>query len=344
MKALRFLAAHQPAAVLEIPCPQPGPGEVLIKIGAAGVCHSDLHLLSHGRPGGAAQFTLGHENAGWVAQLGANVSGLKEGDAVAVYGAWGCGHCGACMLSAENYCVNRPEGLPALFGGAGIDGGMAEYMLVPSVRHLVPIGRLPPHIAAPLTDAGLTPFHAITRANSKLRPGATVAVIGVGGLGHMALQILGAMSSCRVVAFDVMDVKLELAKAVGAHETHNLARARDESTFERFRGANACDVVLDCVGSDDTIGAAVKIAKINGIVMVLGLAGGIYPFSKAQLPWGTTLSFPYWGTRHELCEVIALAQSGEIRPHVVCHALAQGPDVLSQLESGQVNGRAVLVP
>ena len=147
MKAVRFTVPGAPPVVETVPIPTPGPGQVLVRIGGAGVCHSDLHVLDHGAPGFHGPFTLGHENAGWVAALGAGVSGWKEGDPVAVYGFWGCGHCHACLLSMESYCENA-EHLPNNGGGIGTDGGMAEYMLVPSPRLLVPLGTLAPRLMA----------------------------------------------------------------------------------------------------------------------------------------------------------------------------------------------------
>ena len=142
MKAVRFVGVGLAAQVEDVPKPAPGPGQVLIKIGGAGVCHSDLHVMEEDL-GFRPPFTLGHENAGWVAALGEGVAGLKEGDAVAVYGPWGCGRCHACQLSMENYCENWAQ-MDGFGGGLGLDGGMADYMLVPSARLLVPLGELSP--------------------------------------------------------------------------------------------------------------------------------------------------------------------------------------------------------
>jgi propanol-preferring alcohol dehydrogenase len=134
-------------------------------------------------------FTLGHENAGWVAGLGGGVSGFKEGDPVAVYGPWGCGRCHACQLSMENYCEHWAE-IGGFGGGLGFDGGMADYMLVPAHACWCRLATLSPAKAAPLSDAALTPYHAIKRALPRLNADSTVVVMGVGGLGHMAIQLL----------------------------------------------------------------------------------------------------------------------------------------------------------
>src|SRR5512134_3656980 len=162
MRAIRFAGVGRPAELVDVPKPSPGPGQVVIKIGGAGVCHSDLHIMEEDL-GFQSGFTLGHENAGWISELGTGVASFKEGDAVAVYGPWGCGHCHACQLSCENYCENWAA-IGSFGGGLGSDGGMADYMLVPSARFLVPLGNLSPAKAAPLCDAALTPYHAIKRA------------------------------------------------------------------------------------------------------------------------------------------------------------------------------------
>jgi len=163
-------------------------------------------------------FTLGHENAGWVAATGPGVTGLEEGDAVAVYDAWGCGRCKPCRRGAENVCERVVE-LRSRGGGMGRDGGMAEFLLVPDARLLVPLGELDPVNAAPLTDAGHTPYHAIKQALPLLTPDGTAVVIGVGGLGHLAVQILRAITAARVVVLDVHDDKLAHARELGADET-----------------------------------------------------------------------------------------------------------------------------
>lgn len=231
MQSVRFIGVGRPAQIQDVAKPSPGPGQVLIKIGGAGVCHSDLHVMEEDL-GFKPPFTLGHENAGWIAELGQGVTGFKEGDAVAVYGPWGCGRCHACQVSMENYCENWAQ-VDGFGGGLGLDGGMAEYMLVPSPRLLVPLGDLSPAKAAPLSDAALTPYHAIKRALSHLTADSTVVVAGVGGLGHMAIQLLRVLAPVRIVAADVDDRKLEHAKALGADDIVNNRNASEAA--ERIR-------------------------------------------------------------------------------------------------------------
>src|SRR5919112_855610 len=225
MQAVRFVGVGKSAHVEDVAKPSPGPGQVLVKIGGAGVCHSDLHVMEEDL-GFEPPFTLGHENAGWVAEVGEGVTGFKEGDAVAVYGPWGCGRCHSCQLSAENYCENWAE-LGTFGGGLGSDGGMADYMLVPSARLLVQLGDLSPAKAAPLSDAALTPYHAIKRALPQLNADRTVVVLGVGGLGHMAIQLLRVLAPVRIIAADVDDKKLEQAKALGADDIVNNGNAAE---------------------------------------------------------------------------------------------------------------------
>ena len=183
--------------------PSPGPGEVRLKVDAAGLCHSDLHVMkwSPGTFNWRMPMTLGHETAGTVAALGAGVRGVEEGEPVLVYGPWGCGACTQCARGSENIC-ERLATLPGRGCGLGYDGGLAEYVVVASPRLLVPRGELDAAGAAPLTDAALTPYHALKPQLPRLTPGACVVVIGVGGLGHVAVQLVRELSPARIVALD----------------------------------------------------------------------------------------------------------------------------------------------
>jgi propanol-preferring alcohol dehydrogenase len=324
--------------------PEPGAGEVLIKVAGAGACHSDLHLME--RPSGFARpYTLGHENVGWVEALGPGVRGLEVGEAVAVYGPWGCGRCRACRNSFENHCENAAE-IGARGGGLGRDGGMAPYMLIPAARLLVPLDGLDPVEAAPLSDAGLTPYHAIKRNLGKLTPGTSALVIGVGGLGHMAVQILRALSPAQVIAADIDEGKLALARELGADQ---VIRSGDEAPAqirELTRGLGAM-VVLDFVGNDATMKLAASVARPDGEVTEVtevGLAGGTLPFRAGALPFDCAISVPYWGSAVELMEVLALAREGTIRSRIRRFPLSQAPDAYVQLREGKIDGRAVITP
>ena len=343
MQAVRFAGVGRPPTVEDVPKPSPAPGQVLIKIGGAGVCHSDLHVMDEDL-GFKPPFTLGHENAGWVSSVGEGVVGVKEGDAVAVYGPWGCGRCHACQLSMENYCENWMQ-IDGFGGGLGLDGGMADYMLVPSARLLVPLGRLAPAKAAPLSDAALTPYHAIKRALPHLNADSTVVVVGVGGLGHMAIQLLRVLAPMRIVAADVDDKKLQQASALGADDIVNNRNASEAAErIQQITGPRGAGLVLDCVGVQQTLDLGAKLLGRNSVWTIVGLGGGRHEFRHGSTPYGTSMSIPYWGSRVELMEVIAMARDGRIHAETTDFPLTQAVDVYAKLRAGEITGRAVLIP
>lgn len=340
MQSFRLVAPHT-TELRSVPRPAPGPGDVLLKVGAAGACHSDLHIIdAQDALGMTVPLTLGHENAGWIEALGPGVTAFQRGEAVAVYGIIGCGTCVACLAGRDNECRRVPP------GGIGLsrDGGMAEYVVVPA-RQLVPIGDLDVVQAAPLTDAGLTPYHAIAVTRRSLRPSSTCVVIGVGGLGHMAVQILAAVTASRIVAVDLRDRALQLARDIGAHHTvksdADAARHIREIVGPPPGGA---DVVLDFVGAPPTVDLARAVVSTGGDVAVVGLAGGALPVGYGTLPFETRVIVPFWGTKAELAEVIALAQARRIRAHVERFPLSEAPAAYEKLRAGQIQGRAVVVP
>lgn len=342
MKAVRLYGTND-VRIEEIEKPIPTGDEVLIRIGAAGVCHSDLHVIKDGVLGEIKEpFTLGHENAGWVEEVGEAVTGYKKGDAVIVYGPWGCGHCKPCQTSSENYCDHQSE-LP-YGGGLGLNGGMAEYMLVPSSRLLVPIGNLDPAIAAPLSDAALTPFAAIKRSLSKLTTDATVVVLGIGGLGHVALQILKSITGSVIIAGDISEEKLSLAKKYGADHVINTTDADAAEQILKITGVKKAAVVMDFVGINPTINLGKKIVGLDGDLTIVGLGGGQIDASAGHIPYGVRVSTPYWGSRTELIEVIALAKQGKIHIELEKYRLDEANEVYEKLHHGKINGRAVLIP
>lgn len=344
MRAFRLTTEHR-TELTTIPQPEPGPGEVLVKVGAAGVCHSDLHIVEAPEGSGfPTPLTLGHENAGWVEALGPGVTSWEKGEAVAIYGIVGCGRCRACLRGRDNECRVKP------LGGIGIsqDGGMAEYVTVPAAQ-LLEIGDLDVTRAAPLTDAGLTPYHAIQIARNALLPGTTCVVIGIGGLGHMALQILAATTAVRVIAVDLSEEALKLAAQIGAHE---IVRA-DEHASQHIRdlvgsSPGGADVVLDLVGATSTLLLGASVVSTGGWLMLVGLAGGdltITPGVAATgIPFETRAIIPFWGTKAELAEVITLARAGSISAHVEQFSLRNAGAAYDKLRAGQLRGRAVVVP
>lgn len=348
MKALRLMNWKTEPELVEIPKPTPGPGQVVVKIGGAGACHSDLHLMHEFEAGAVPwnpPFTLGHENAGWVDSVGAGVTTVKEGDAVAVYGPWGCGKCPRCLLGVETLC-ERPmeQPIPGGGGGLGLDGGMAEYMLVPFERLLVKLPNgLSPADAAPLTDAGLTPYHAVRRSMAKMLPESFVVCIGVGGLGHMGVQFVKALTAARVIAVDMKDEALNLAKSIGADFTVK----SDENAVAKIReitGGLGADVVLDFVGAEATIKTAMGSARSLGDVTIVGIAGGTFPFNFFSQAYEVSLQTIYWGSRPELIEIFNLAERGMVHAEHSTYSLDNAAQAYKDLAAGKVKGRAVIVP
>lgn len=325
--------------------PDPTAEEVLVTVEGAGLCHSDVHVID--APPGALSFTLpftlGHEVAGRVAQVGTSVRSVLVGDLVLVYGPWGCGDCPRCAQGHENYCDRRGSlGFSGL--GLGRDGGLADAVLVPSARHLEPLGDLDPVQAAPLSDAGLTSYHAVASCRHRLGPEATALVIGVGGLGHLAIQILRSITDCTVIAVDVRDEALVLAESFGAHST-----VRAGHGAERFitaaTGGRGADAVFDFVGSPATLALATQVLRADADLVLVGSGGGELLVRKGTgLPQGARLSLPFWGSRTELSAVVALARAGKLRVEVERFALSDVDLALERLRAGTLTGRAVLVP
>jgi alcohol dehydrogenase, propanol-preferring len=345
MKAYQLVAWQKPAEFRDVPVPEPGPGEVLVKIGGAGACHSDLHLMEAPAPSQLTKlpFTLGHENAGWVEKLGPGATGFAPGDPVLVYGPWGCGRCGNCRMGKENYCEGA--GGTARGGGlGGFDGGMAPYLLVPSTRFLVSLGTLDPRDAAPLSDAALTSYHAVKRSVHLLGAGSTAVVIGTGGLGQMAVQILKALSSAAtIVALDSSADKLSIAKQMGADE----GVLSDDTAVEHIRHmthGRGADVVLDMVGAQATLGIAAHVSRVLGHVTIVGLGGGALPVNFFSPAHECSVASTYWGFITELIEVVGLAQAGKIKMFVEHFPLERASEAYELLHRGQIQGRAVITP
>ena len=343
MQAFQFVELQKPAELREVPVPEPGPGQVLIKIGGSGACHSDLHILETpaNTPGMPLPFTLGHENAGWVEKLGPGATGFAVGDSVIVYGPWGCGGCANCRVGMENYCENPGQGKA---GGLGRDGGMANYMVVPSTRFLLPLGTLDPREAAPLTDAALTSYHAVKRSIHLLGPGSTAVVIGAGGLGQMAIQVLKALSAAAtVIAVDTSPAKLETAKKMGADEALVSGSGAVTLIKDITRGQGA-NLVLDMVGVKPTLEMATQISRVLGHVTIVGLGGGALPVNFHSPAKECSVASPYWGSIPELMEVVSLAQAGKIRMLVEQFPLERASEAYHLLHDGKIQGRAVIIP
>jgi propanol-preferring alcohol dehydrogenase len=282
--------------------------------------------------------TLGHEPTGWIDAVGAGGSRLHEGDACALYFPWGCGHCARCAHGQENICEQQFTG-----PGAGHDGGMADYILVDDPRHLVPLGSLDPVATAPLMCAGLTTYHAIKDANARLRPGGTAVLIGIGGLGHIAIQILRALTPVRIIAVDNNADKLSHARELGAHDTV-LAGPDAAEQIRSITGGLGAALVLDMVGNDATLALGARILARRGELKIIGVAGGTLQVRFHEMARDASVTVPYAGTLDELYEVLDLARSGLIKPDVEKVSFENVLDAYQRLDSGRMRGRAVLVP
>ncbi|QFG21101.1 NAD(P)-dependent alcohol dehydrogenase [Actinomadura sp. WMMB 499] len=342
MRAVQYREVGGSPEVVTVPDPEPGPGEILLRVSAAGVCHSDIAVmgwtaeeLTFGLP-----LTLGHEGAGTVEAIGDGVRGVSIGESVAVYGPWGCGACIMCSQGKENYCVRADE-LGIMPPGLGAPGAIAEYLLVDDARHLVPLGDLDPVANVSLTDAGLTPYHAIKGALPKLVPGSAAVVIGTGGLGHVAIQLLRALTPARVIALDVSAEKLELAREVGAHEVV----LSDERAADRVRAmTGGVQAVFDFVGVPPTVATATSVAAAEAEVVIVGIGGGVAQVGFGVIAFDASVRAPYWGTRSELIEVLELARAGVVDVRVETYSLDEAPKAYERLHAGKVNGRAVILP
>lgn len=333
---------HAPGEQLRlgtVPLPQPAASEVRVRVAACGVCHTDLHIARGEVSRVELPLTLGHEIAGWIDAAGPDAgpllaaAGLRPGDPVLVFGGWGCGSCAECLTGEEQRCATGRS------PGFQVDGGYAQAVLVPHPRHLVPIGGLDPVRAAPLADAGVTPYRAVRRAAPWLHSGARVLVIGAGGLGQFAVQYLRMRPGLRIVVAEPDVDRRAAASELGADAT--LAHADRSSALAALAGeANA---VFDLVGSDTTLGQAAEIVAPNGLVMLVGESGGTLAVGfRSQLEsWVTTTA---WGSVSDLRSVVALAARGALRWTVETVPLSQAQAALDRLAGGLVAGRLVVVP
>lgn len=338
MKAIQYRTHGSRPELVEIDKPAPGPGEILLRVTAAGACHSDEFIMA--APEGAYELplTLGHEGAGVVEELGPGTKGVEVGEAVLVYGPWGCGRCHFCAQGAENNCQNG-----VVYPGISRPGSMAEYMIVPNPRSLVALGDLDPVECVSLTDAGLTPYHGIKPAVPRLVPGTTAVVIGAGGLGHMCIQLLRLMTAATVVALDIAEDKLELAKEVGAHHVMQ-SNAEAVTKIRELTGGAGATVVFDNVGAQPTLDLAKDMVAVDGEIVILGVAEGAIPVGYLTMPWDTSVRVVNWGTRSELIELVGLARTGALHMAVERFPIEDGLKVYERLHAGTLRGRGVVVP
>jgi alcohol dehydrogenase, propanol-preferring len=344
MLAYRLLQAQTQPEFQEVPEPHTGPGQVVVRVAGSGLCHTDFTVISRDRSywkNDPPPFTLGHEIAGWVEELGTGVTKFRHGDAVAVNPSWAsCGRCQMCRSGEENHCLYQ-KAIRA--PGVGYDGGHAPYVLVPEARFLVPIGDLDPVLAAPLTDAGITTYSAIKPALSGIWPGSTAVVIGIGGLGLYAVQFLRQLTAARVVAVDRSEARLKLAREYGADDVVSSGPSAAEQIRELSGGVGAA-FVLDCAGVDATITTAVAALSWRGRLTMVGAGGGSIPFDFFKVPLGAQLVTSLNGGSIALMEVVGMAALGRLKILVDRYPLSAAMQAYDDFEHGRLVGRAVLMP
>ncbi|WP_081288499.1 NAD(P)-dependent alcohol dehydrogenase [Mycobacterium asiaticum] len=352
MRAARMHGYNQPLQIDEVPVPDVGRDQVLIKVAATGMCRSDYQLLDgYFRDGLPVElpFIPGHEVAGTIAEVGADVpesAAISEGDLVVVDPNWGDGTCRQCHEGNQQLCTDGQ------LVGFGPNGGFAEYMVAP-YDHVISVADQPdsqPEYLAPLTDAGLTPYRGMKKLRDagKLGAGRTVVVNGIGGLGSYGVQyarLLGAGAT--VLGFARSDEKLAVAREHGAHHTVNV---RDKSAedvqneLEDLTGRRTVDAVLDCAGSPESLGLAAAILATEGALSQVGLMGQrvelpLFPFVSGEKSYYGS----FWGNYNDLREVLALASQGLIKHRVVPVKLEDINETLEALGQGDIVGRAVVV-
>ncbi|MDR3484828.1 MAG: alcohol dehydrogenase AdhP [Bradyrhizobium sp.] len=335
MKAAVVRQFGRPLSIEEVPIPSPGPGEVLVKIMATGVCHTDLHAADGDWPvKPAPPFIPGHEGAGIVAAVGAGVKMLKEGDAVGI--AWlhdACGCCEHCITGWETLCETQHD------SGYSVDGSFAEY----AIGSAAYVARLPANVdfvaMAPILCAGVTTYKGIKETEA--RPGEWIAISGIGGLGHVAIQYARAMG-LHVVALDVTDEKLALARSLGAELAIN-ARAPDAiAQVLKQTGGGAHGVLVTAV-SPPAFSQALQFVRRKGTVSLVGLPPGDFatPIFDVVLK-RITLRGSIVGTRKDLAEAIEFASEGKVKAHIHQRPLEDINGVFADLKAGKVDGRIVV--
>lgn len=345
MTALK-LAAPGDVRMVQLPCPVPAEGEVLLRVLAAGLCQTDLHICSASDSRTPSGTTLGHEVAGEVLAVGPGVAGTLIGGRFAVHPCRACGRCGNCLAGRQNYCSATGGRLsPPPTTGVDVDGGMAEYVRVPAST-LMPIGDLDPAIGAVLADAGLTAYHAVRSCAGHLKAGTTALVIGAGGLGGMAARYIRATGAARIIILDISDAALRAhADAADLCLRSDAPDCREAILAAADGGVEA---VFDFVGLDSTMALAASVVRRGGAMQIVGLNGGQLAFMARSadnfLPRGITLSCPYSGSYPEFQEVIAMAAAGQVVPRITRFPLQDGLQAMARLRNGEIVGRAVLIP
>jgi NAD+-dependent secondary alcohol dehydrogenase Adh1 len=341
MKAVQLGKYHSAPELVDVADPEiSGPLDVIVKIGGAGVCRTDLHIIEgqwEPKTGVELPYTLGHENAGWVAEVGRAVTNVAVGDAVILHPLVTCGLCRACRDGDDVHCI------ASRFPGVDTDGGYAEYLHT-SARSTIKLdSTLQPVDVAALADAGLTAYHAVAKAARKLRPGDKALVIGAGGLGHIGVQVLRALSSVEMIVVDRNAAALALAAELGADHTV-LADGHQVEAIAELTGGLGAEAVIDFVGEGGAIEDGVASLRRNGNYYVIGYGGNLNVPTIDIISTEINFIGNLVGSYNDLAELMVLAAQDKVTLRTSSYPLADFAQALDDLDAGAVRGRAILVP
>jgi NAD+-dependent secondary alcohol dehydrogenase Adh1 len=341
VKAVRLHKYEQRPVVEDVPDPQiTDPLDVIVRVGGAGLCRTDLHVVEGqwaDRSGVTLPYTLGHENAGWVQEVGSAVSNVAPGDTVILHPMVTCGLCRACRAGDDVHCAN------ASFPGISTDGGMAD-LLKTGARACVKLDpSLQPADVAALADAGLTAYHAVKKAAPLLYPGAVVVSIGAGGLGHIGIQSLKALTPATVIVVDPSEGALELARRLGADHTVVADGTQVQQVLE-LTGGEGAEVVIDYVGEKDAEADAWQMTRRAGSHFVVGYGGTINVPTIDIISTERNIIGNLVGSYNDLAELMTLAAQGKVELHSRTYPLDQVNQAMDDLDAGRLRGRGILIP
>lgn len=341
MKAVRLHRYETRPVVEEVPEPEvTHPLDVIVRIGGAGLCRTDLHIVEGqwaSKSNVALPYTMGHENAGWVHEVGSAVAHLAPGDAVILHPLMTCGYCRACRAGDDVHCEAQS------FPGIDTDGGMAE-LIKTTARSVVrlPAGISPASVAA-LADAGLTAYHAVKKAVPQLYPGSTCVIMGAGGLGHLGIQCLRAMSPTRIVVLDRNPDALALTPGWGADETVLVDGSHVDRVLELTDGKGA-EVVLDFVGEQGAELDSWSMTRRAGSDFVIGYGGTVTIPAIDVISTERNVIGNLVGSYNDLVELMALTAAGRVEMLTQTYPLDAVNDAMDDLDAGRLRGRGILVP
>jgi NAD+-dependent secondary alcohol dehydrogenase Adh1 len=341
MKAARLHAYHDPLALDEVEEPRAeGPLDVVVRIGAAGLCRTDLHIQEGQwaeKSGVKLPYTLGHENAGWIHEVGSGVTNVQVGDAVIVHPYITCGLCASCRRGDDMHCIS------GRFPGISEDGGFADFLLT-SARSVIKLDpSLEPKDIAALADAGLTAIHAVRKTLPVLSPGTRAVVIGAGGLGHIGIQCLAAMTPAEIIVVDPSEPALALAREVGADHTVRVDGSHVDTVRELTDGMGA-EVILDFVGEKGAVEDGIAMIQDGGFYYVIGYGQNLVVPTIDIISREISFIGNLVGTYADLEELMTLTAQGKVRLHTSTYPLDAVNDAMADLDGGRLQGRGILVP